>query len=285
MQKKSKNSTEQKYLLLLYRKVADFLSTESVKDEELPDVMVSFCTVIEKILKIKLHKKNPVLIFSASQLKDENSLVAVILKKEKDIETLKIKDILSRFIVVFDNYFTPDEAQALIDIYGVRNFFIHGYKADDKINFISEDIIKKMGTIWEKISFIAISLFGKENIKSSKPRKKYSEQELEAVLEEEVRKMIARPLSLGYSYSLPLTTDVETFGYGRTTLRCPRCGTNNFSQDSQGETLDRNFSIQSTFFSKYPLSYLNSGLYKCTNCNLELTEKQYEIAKKISLSL
>lgn len=145
MQKKSKNSTEQKYLLLLYRKVADFLSTESVKDEELPDVMVSFCTVIEKILKIKLHKKNPVLIFSASQLKDENSLVAVILKKEKDIETLKIKDILSRFIVVFDNYFTPDEAQALIDIYGVRNFFIHGYKADDKINFISEDIIKKNG--------------------------------------------------------------------------------------------------------------------------------------------
>jgi hypothetical protein len=229
--------------------VDEFLANENSPKEELPDSVVSFCIIVEKILKIKLHGKNPFLVFEESYIK-ENSLSIIALRKEKDIPTAKIQNIIDRFKVVFKTTFTPDELQALRDIYDVRNCFVHGYKSDNKIPFDSEDIVKKMGTIWEKVSKIAISLFGKESIKNARPKKKYTEKELEKALEDEVRKMIQHLPSRSTVFS-PVTSmirrkfeaiDTNSLVFpsfnNRTTMgvfgtstgnKCPRCDSYSFS--------------------------------------------------------
>jgi len=267
-----KNSSEYKYLLLLYSRVDDFLSKTNPPEDELPESIVSFGVAVEKILKIKLYHRNPLLVFETSCIKENDALSIIALRKERNIETAKIKDILARFEIIFKTVFTTDELQALIDIYNVRNEFIHGYKPDNKIDLESEDIIRKMGTIWEKISPIAISLFGKENIKNGRPKRKYTEKELEQVLENEVRQMI-QPLREPFA-AMSLNA-IDTTSYSMmhfTGDRCPRCGTNAFSMDNL-------FDIHSSWMNVH-----SRQIYKCKYCNLELTEKQYGIAKKLITS-
>ena len=276
-----KKKQNHKYLLSLYARVDDFLSNEDVAQEELPDSVVSFCIVVEKLLKIKLYNKNPFLIFDGSGIKNDNTLSIIALKKEKDIETSKIKNILDRFEIIFKGVFTPDEIQALRDIYGVRNCFVHGYKADDKIDFDAEDMVRKMGTVWSKTSDIAISLFGKENVKNRKPKKEYTKEELERVLEEEVKKMI-QPQRGGMGIRT-FTDALDTYPPATSYLyedRCPRCKSASFSLDGSKDTWPSVYDPADLFYSR---SFLEPrpNLYKCRSCNLELTEKQYEIAKKI----
>lgn len=284
MKKKKPNH---KYLLSLYSRVDDFLSSGDITKEDLPDLIVSFCIVFEKVLKIKLHNKNPFLIFDGSWIKDDNSISIIALKKEESIETSKIKNILNRFEIVFKGVFTQDELQALKDIYEVRNYFVHGYKADDQIDIDVEDMVKKMGTIWEKISKIAISLFGKENIKTGKPKKKYTEKELENVLEEEVRKMI-KPLrtetrfgvlqTIQEVYTQPVGTAFSSYFRER----CPRCGSYAFSLDDSRNPWQSSYADLG-IHAATGTAIVDGGslLYKCKDCHLELTEKQYEIAKRI----
>lgn len=268
-----------KYLIQLYSKVEDYLTKNNPPVEELPEIIVSFCVVVERILKIGLHNENPVLLFENNKIENNNALVAVVKEKEEDIETIRIGETLARHKLMFEKDFSDDEYQALLDIYKKRNGFIHGYKPDDKILSDAEITITKMGTIWEKISKKAVGLFGKRMIKARKPQKKYTEEELEKILTnelmEEVRKKIERR---GYSYYGSYSAfDLDRVDYARGALysfspfgeeKCPRCGSYSFSRE------DRNYepiSIRSTF----------SDLYKCKKCNLELTEKEYEMAKKI----
>ncbi|MDP2856264.1 MAG: hypothetical protein Q8N90_04115 [bacterium] len=275
------NKSNHKYLLSLYSRVDDFLSNggnENLVREDLPDPIVSFCVVVEKIMKMKLYRKNPLLVFDTSCIRDDDALSVITLKKEDNIETAKIKNIIGRFEVVFKRVFTPDELQALRDIYEIRNKFVHGYKSDDKIIFDAEDMVKKMGTIWEKISIIAIFLFGKETIKSGRPRKKYTEKELEQVLEDEVRKMIQPPSNNAFAFatlsSLASIASPSTLSILANKKKCPRCGSYSLSLDNRPisayNLTDQGFVLDA-----------GSNLYKCDNCHLELTEKQYEITKKI----
>lgn len=272
-----KKISNHKYLLSLYSRVDEFLSDEDVALHDLPNIIVFFCTVAEKILKIKLYNQNPMLVFDGSRIKDDNSISIIALKKEKDIETLRIENIINRFSIVFRGIFTSDELQALRDLYYIRNCFVHGYKTDDKIDFDTEDILKKMGTVWEKITKQAIILFGKDIIKENKPKKKYSEEELEKVLTEEVKKKIQwiKHTFEYFPYEGKNLTSSLSFSDNE---RCPRCGYYNFSKDRRANE------IESFVFIDEPRSYINNDfadLYKCKKCNLELTQKEYEIAKKI----
>lgn len=273
------------YLLLLYSRVNEFLSNGKLLKEDLPDVIVSFCTVAEKILKIKLHDKNPVLVFDRTELNDNNKLSTVILKKENDIKTSDIVNIIERFEIVFKGIFTSDELQVLRDIYRVRCCFVHGYKSDNKINFNAEDIVKKMGTLWEKISKMAILLFGRKTISDYKPKKKYSEQELENVLISEVKEKIKQKKSSLGAYG---SFGAYKYGTFNSTLLnsspsiflsspdvCPRCKERGFSFEEREP-----FSV----LDAYGLDHgrlVRLGLYKCYNCGLELTPREYEIAKEI----
>lgn len=278
--------SQHKYLLYLYSQVNSYLvHDQQHSSENFADKVVSFCIVVEKILKIKLHKKNPVLVFGNSKIKDNDALVAIVSKKEKNIETIKIYEAVSRFESVFKKIFSDDELQALEDVYSIRSQFIHGYKPDDQIEFNEEDIIKKMGTIWEKISKQAIKLFGSDIIKKGTPRKKYTEEELERVLEEEVRVKIKSTrteldyLPASYLNEVDNAKD-HCFMDCSVEKKCPRCESYGFSIENSGR--DGVYSSTISFSSLYPT--IPSDLYKCKKCGLELTRKEYEIAKCIKSS-
>lgn len=272
------------YLLRLYSLVDEYLADIPARQENLPEVIVSFCIVTEKIFKIKLHKKNPVLVYENGKIKDDDALVAVIKGRELSMETIKIRETLCRYNLVFDGEFTDDETQVLIDIYNARNHFLHGYKSDDDILVDKENIVKKMGTVWEKISAQAIFTFGKSLIKANKPKNKYSKTELEKVLIDEVRKKIESYKDNVYD-GLFHTPTVAAFTAQNNPLfvsslseineKCPRCGAYGFAIGGQSPSP---FNI-STISICQPGS--SSDLYKCNKCNLELTEKEYEIAKKL----
>ena len=272
---------DHKYTLGLYTKVDEYLANNHNDRDNIADIIVSFCTVIEKTLKIKLYNKNPVLIFDVSKLKTNGSLTAVINNKDVDIETVRIFDVIERFKILYPNIFSNEEFQALSDIYRVRNDLMHGYKDDNKILSDVENLIKKMGTIWEKFSEQAIALFGKDNIKKSIPKKKYTESELENVLIEEVTKKIQsqenvfgistyfyNPLTTGSAYYSSILSEGE---------KCPRCGGYDFSLDNSQNNADSFMAMRSLVVGSY------SNLYKCRKCNLELTEKEFEIAKKLGI--
>lgn len=283
-----KNNKNFKYLLGLYSLVDDYLANVPTKQENLPDVVVSFCIATEKIFKIKLHKKNPVLVYENCKTKEDDALIAIIKERELDIETIRIRETVSRYNLMF-NFFSEDEIQVLFDIYNIRNHFVHGYKSDDNILLEKENIVKKMGTVWEKISIEAVSIFGKDLIKSNKPKKKYSEEELEKVLIEEVRKKIQSTDEYnvfsvisprGFNYQNPISSErlsviaPTAYGFMGVGDQCPRCGSYDFSLDSQdfnSVSLNSLYNYGKTF----------SDLYKCKKCNLELTKKEYEIAKKL----
>ena len=276
-----------KYLLGLYSLVDEYLADVPTKQENLPDVVVSFCIVTEKIFKIKLHKKNPVLVYENCKIKEDDALIAVIKEKELNIETIRIRETLNRYNLMF-NFFSDDEIQVLIDIYNTRNHFVHGYKPDDEILSEKENIVKKMGTVWEKISIEAVSIFGNDLIKSNKPKKKYSEEELEKVLIEEVKtKIKSNQRAYGLNsfnvaasdYIIPVSDFNQHYSptMAFTTEKCPRCGSYGFSLDDANSDIFLPTTLRINVYSTRAFS----DLYKCKFCNLELTRKEYEIAKKL----
>ncbi len=282
------NEKDYKYLLRLYSQVDDYLADIPNKQENLPEIIVAFCITTEKIFKIKLHSKNPVLVYENSKTKDDDALISIIKEKELNIETIKIRETLSRYNLMFVDEFSDDEIQVLIDIYNIRNHFVHGYKPDNDVLLEKENLVKKMGTVWEKISVQAVSIFGKDLIKSNKPKKKYSEEELEKVLIEEVKKKIQsteyNPFSSvtirGFNHRNLITSDrlsihtPNAFSLMGSGDQCPRCDSFEFYLDSQ--------SLNAVSLSSlYEYGKTFSDLYKFKNCNLELTKKEYEIAKKL----
>ncbi|MBX4200588.1 hypothetical protein KW786_00505 [Candidatus Parcubacteria bacterium] len=275
-----------KYLLRLYSLVNEYLAGSKENYDNLPEIIISFCIVAEKAFKLKLYKKNPILVFDVSKFRDNDALIAIVNNKELNIETIKIAEIISRYKLLFDKEFSDDELQVLINIYEKRNHLIHGYKSDEDIFLDKENIVKMMGTVWEKISNIIIALFNKQAIGTDKPKKaikKYSEGELEKVLFEEVKKKIEKvnydsPFaglairSMDFSMTaLPMENMGDAYRTSFGGELCPRCDSFGFSKDNPD-----------TFFSGVVTLYnRRSGLYKCSKCHLELTDKEYEIAKKI----
>lgn len=268
-----------RYLLRLYSLVDEYLADTQDKQENLPEVTVAFCIFTEKLFKIRLHEENPVLVYESAKLKEDDALVSIIKEKELSVETIRISETLKRYKLMFQDEFSDGEIQVLVDIYNVRNHFVHGYKSDDEILSDSENIMKKMGTVWEKISTQAVSIFGKDLIKANKPKKKYSEEQLEKVLTEEVKRKIKSTKSEYGRFALnnnmyPVPNYMSVFGL--TGEKCPRCDSYEFSLDGPGSNLDA-FVVTGVY--GQPMNF--SDLYKCKKCGLELTKKEYAIAKKL----
>ena len=62
-----------KYLLRIYSLVDEYLAGTSTDPENLPEIIISFCVVTEKIFKIQLYRRNPILVYENVKIKD-NSL-------------------------------------------------------------------------------------------------------------------------------------------------------------------------------------------------------------------
>ena len=286
----SELSINHKYLISLHSRVDEFLSNNG-DAVVLPDAVVSFCIIVERIIKNKLYDKNPVLVFDNSKLKDIDCLISIVDKKDKNIETVKMFDALDRFNKVYEGTFSEDEIQVIKDIYFVRNNFVHGYKIDND-SLIEEDIIKKLGTVWEKVSNQSKDVLGESDLKISQPKKKYSEEELEKVLVEEVKKKIMPEDNFVHvihpydgnavwqdftsNTDNPFVVSPHTFVYQGE--QCPRCKTFSLVWDG----VDSDLLFGPVYFNMYNNPEKSpSNLYKCKKCNLELTKREYELVKSL----
>lgn len=272
MPKKKENYS---YVKSLFIKVNNFLDSDEKNLSELPDIIVSFCIMIEKTVKITLYSKNPLLIFEHAHIRDCNTISVIALKKDHgDIPTIKMDMALDRFFIVFKNKLSQDKIEVLKGLYKIRNEFVHGYKQDNQVCLDSDDIIKKMGFLWLDISKICTKVLKLNQADIKKPILKYTQDELDKVLEDEVQLMISPrkeksilnslyEKSLSYDKLIPISSSASFGIYNRV---CPRC---------KQRTLNH---------SGNSLSLLSEpGLYKCKECDLELTEKQYEIATRLNL--
>ncbi len=272
---------EHKYLLYLYNKVNKFLSSKNVEiDECFPEKLVSFCVVIEKLIKIRLYKKNPVLIFALASFKDINLLIAIINGQDKKIKTIEIDLLLERCKSFFPKFLTENELSALREIYHIRNQFIHSYKSDDCNEYDKLDVINKMGSIWDKVSAYAVTFFGNDLIVKHQPKLKYTDEQLNKVLEDEVRTKINNTESeIGVLLRYNRDDNYNHFELLQLgTNVCPRCGSNGFELN---DSHDFKFAIDYQPIWDMKNKFLD--LYKCRSCNLELTRKEFDIAKKIKM--
>ena len=96
------------YLLRLYSLVDEFLAKTSDKQDNLPEAIVAFCIVTEKLFKIRLHKENPILVYETIKVKDGDALAAVVKGIELNIETIQIRETLIRHTLIFQNEFSDD---------------------------------------------------------------------------------------------------------------------------------------------------------------------------------
>lgn len=274
-----------KYLRAICGEVNSFLANPKTDEEKLPHIIVSFCVATEKILKIKLHEKNPVLIFRLEDLKRDNFLLEVVLAKEGNLQTEKITTIINRFRAIFPKLLSEEEAAALRHIYNLRNCFVHSHTHDQSVKINSEDIVKKMGAVWERIRAIGVGIFHQGWFDGRGPVKKYSEEELENALESEVAQLISPTFDTRIRGILDNSLLGASSGslYPRFGRTCPRCGSRGFSQDRESGFLSSlaNDSPVSVSYYDGHMNSVSSNLFRCGVCHLELTERQYEIAKKI----
>jgi len=268
------NLADYPYLLNLYSKVTDYIDSggNDADDEEFAEIIVFFCTVVERILKIELHNRNPILVLKAERIKDNSAICAVANSIEHSIETINIFDVIERYKIIYPKAYSENDFISLKNIFQERNGLIHSYCSDNKFLSNKKNILIMMSAVWIILSKQLTDLFGEKNIKKGHPTKKYTEKELENVLIEEVTKKI-QPINNNPGYLLQYTTpDILSFGMvNETGDECPRCGSNGFVKNNQiPEFYVGSFYLQSS-----------SDLYKCRRCNLELTDKEYAFAKKI----
>lgn len=291
----ARKTKEYDYLLQLYSRVNKYLSDNRPKPEELEEVIVSFCVVVERVLKMKLHAKNPILIFDVSRLKDDETISALALRTDTTIETINIQSTLNRFKILFKKTFSEEEIISIKETYKVRNSLVHSYLSEEKVITDKEDLIKRMSFIWPKISKLTKSVLGKERILSSKPKKSYTELEFKKAIVDELMKKIKQPVRSSYSLGVGTTfSDGFSVANGLTTpypssgTECPRCSSMQFSINNEPFHAS-GFGIGGSANIFEPILYASSGygfggstvqIYKCKNCNLELTQNEYELVKK-----
>ncbi len=283
MEKKAKNY---QYLIDLYSTINEYFANPT-QDKKIPEIVVAFCILTERIFKIQLSKENPVLVYENTKTKEDDALVAIIKKQELSIETIRMRKTLDRYQLVFNGRFSDDEILALDHLYEIRNHFVHSHKSDEeKLDGDGKErIIKEMWTLWGKISKQAISILGEGLIKENKPQtpqKQYSETELKNVLIEEVKKKIGG--NIKNNYMPDHTMHISNLAcYDITGEKCPRCGAYGFSMDNQNDLNSYSYSYRIDHMTRYFPDYGSSDLYKCKACHLELTKKEYEIVKEQGL--
>lgn len=285
----SNERQKHEYLLRMYALVNDYFSEDNIDFNFLPEIVVAFCTVVEKILKIELYEKNPFLVFDQLKLKDDDICSVIAINKEScNIETIKIENVLTRYNIIFEDEFSEEEINTVLEIYRIRNFFVHGYKIDRELSYDKEDVVKKMGTVWGKIIKIANKIYGEENIRNVVPKKRYSNEELHAVLTREVKEKISNHerynivgVVANTQYSLE-DSMLTPFAFDHSN-KCPRCDSFGFSlKPNNKSAYDLLSTMTGSVFHVDNLNSSNNQLYRCPHCGLELTKLEFEIAKKIN---
>lgn len=278
-----KKIEEYEFLLRKYHEVSDYIGNKKPDFLILPDVIVSFCIFIERLLKIKLYKENPLLPYRSNYLTNFDNLVGIIKKKESGLKTLEFGDTINLYRKIFPNSFNDAEEGIFLEIYKIRNEFVHSHRADIDRVLSYDDIFTKIATVWGGISKIAKTIFGERAVKSVKPSKVYTDEDLRRIQEEEVKKIIGSKIFGNRDFTTSFVPHVDMHDVYSIDMayikneQCPRCGRHAFlprKDNKPPSYLD----VQIEWNEYLPIT---PDVYKCNHCGLEFTRNQYEIAKRI----
>jgi hypothetical protein len=204
------------------------------------------------------------------------------LKKETSIETINVHSALTRFGIVFEGFFSGEEVIGIKDIYNIRNIFVHSYLSEEKILADSDELVKKMSFIWQKISKLSKSVLGTKRISVIVPLKTYTELQFNQAIVDELLKKLKQKTNSDSFVTYDVTTFPTNFLFNSIgNENCPRCGYSTFKNiDGYGSGL-----IRSDIWGVVQDQYTNSDIYRCTHCNLELTSVEYDLYKKTIASM
>ncbi|MEI6352906.1 MAG: hypothetical protein WCO35_03150 [Candidatus Nomurabacteria bacterium] len=278
------NIKDYAYISKLYSEIKNTLkSKNNINLVEKLSLVVNFCVLLEKLIKLRLSVENKLLVYYGKSFNDD--FIFGILKDKIpptsfEAKTKTFNEANNLFNKLFD-VFSENEILLLDNIYNIRNAIVHSYFQDNKILDSEENIIKDISTILDKVNSLLEEMFGKEAIASIKigGEEKYSKEELEEVLREQVRKKIlyGRNKRTNYFFDKLSMIKTEEYSFPNNGLSCPACG--NYSLE--GKDIENNF---------YPIAvsvfnYKDKDIYICSKCGLQLTKREYEIAKEIKFNI
>jgi len=251
--------------------VANTLRKKSVHKGDLLEAVLNLTFVLEQFFKIKIAKKNILLVYSKLPETDQ---IKKILNKEcvENNNTIKALDAFNLFKILFPKTRLAKQKQSVELIITARNEIYHHIVPYKKIN--NAELQKLVLTTFHALINDSQTVF-KYKAPAKQEGTTFTTEEVEKIFDKVVEKKIQKRDSLFtpgmtiagyYNEPLPISGILSTTG-----LECPRCG----FYTLQSPTEDLSFVLSAS------RSFAPGVLYKCQNCHLELTEEEYEAVQRI----
>jgi hypothetical protein len=284
--------SKHKLLIQKIKRVAEIIDSDSPSEENVYEAIIDFILVFEHVIKKILYAKNKLLIYNFDL--DINK-VNVILKNQKNtLFTIQLSEALPRYIKIFPKSKLSKQEESIEILITNRNKLEHDI--DIKNMQSKEEIMGVLSGVFPIFLTEAEKILGTLPSTKIKKEKTYSEKDIQNIYDSIVLSKIKNYKRNSFGI-LPVTSDEVTnfnprigmladksiygarvssvlsqgINYGIGNERCPRCSNFSFSKKSQ---------LNSMIFS----SVLNRGasdLYICSNCNLELTDLEYDAVQRL----
>lgn len=285
--------SKHKLLIQKIKRISEIIDSDSPSEENIYEAIIDFILVFEHVVKKILYAKNKLLIYNFGL--DINK-VNVILKNQKNtLFTIQLSEALPRYIKIFPKSKLSKQEESIEILITNRNKLEHDI--DIKNMQSKEEIMGVLSAVFPIFLAEAEKVLGTLPSTKIKKEKTYSEKDIQNIYDSIVLSKIKnyKKNSFGISvtsdevmsfnprigaladeniYSARVSSVLsQGMNYGLGNERCPRCSNFSFSKKSQ-------------FNSMILSSALNRSapdLYICSNCNLELTDLEYDAVQRLKV--
>jgi hypothetical protein len=260
-----------KLLISKAKKIAEVIGTDDPTEENVFESIIDFILILEHVLKSLIYDKNKLLIYNFNP-SDNDQIVAILEKKDKSIFTIELSVALLRYFKIFPSSKLVTHGESLEILIKNRNQLEHGI---EQRNMQSRDeLIGILTSVFPDFLIIAEEVLGKlPPTKKPKKEKVYSEKDIQDIYEGIVLSKIGGFQNNLHNFYSDRLSNISSPGmFSLSGEQCPRCS--RFSLSKRDDS--------SPFISRRSLTYnLDSDIYVCASCNLELTEREYKAALKL----
>lgn len=231
---------------------------------EIALAVVDVIFVLEQVLKIKIAEENILLVYTELP-KDVNLKDVLEHASVANLHTVRIIPALERFKILFPESDITKNSQSAVLLSSYRNEIYHHVVPIQETESLASLVQNLFGAMLGELEGIIGPM-----AKLSGVKRELTKEEVAELFEDSIRRKLAlgnhtRDLFMPYD-GLSGTDSI----YGFPSM-CPRCRRRSFAESRQ----------QSIFVYQ---GGAGEPYYQCSNCHLELTTEEYEVAKKILMS-
>lgn len=285
--------SKHKLLIQKIKRVAEIIDSDNPSEENVYEAIIDFILVFEHVIKKILYAKNKLLIYNFDL--DINK-VNVILKNQKNtLFTIQLSEALPRYIKIFPKSKLSKQEESVEILITNRNKLEHDI--DIKNMQSKEEILGVLSGVFPIFLTEAEKVLGTLPSAKIKKEKTYSEKDIQNIYDSIVLSKIKNYKRNSFGISV-MGNDVinlnprigvladestsigvraqsvlsKSINYSIGNERCPRCLSSSFSKKSQ---------FNPVIFSSSLTSRNDPDLYICSNCNLELTDLEYDAVQRL----